>query len=981
MYLAVAALTACHDDDGIQPPSVYEPEAENDMFIGDSKIFELTGQADDFLSEEFTLKILAPDGSVITRSGRHQRHNGAARFMMQNGLKDGTYRLLHLEYDRSVNHDLDKLPERFTTAHYGLGTAVTVKGGSISVTDSYNPELGMYGSGTEADPYRIASYDQLERLMIYVNSASTNKKVTPQTYFEQLQPIDMDMASYDCDLRYGWYPIGSDTNLPFRGVYKGNTITNLWCDRGNAPGVGLFGFIHNAVITDLHMEDCIMRGNYATGTVAGAVITAGDDHGKSSIINCSTSGCDVKGSDQSFAIGGIVGAVDMQGSLLLSGCSTHEGKVSGSYNVGGILGGSAIRSVTVIADCENRTPVTGEYGGVGGIAGVCDTLNVTGCTNYAEICGATCYTSDSGQSGVAAGGIAGGTGMSMMASVTNHGKVSGHFGVGGIIGSTRIKGDDKSGYLFNSAVIKGAGNTGEVSGHDGVGGIMGEGQFGCYAVYNTGTVEGNDYVGGIAGNTSLSSPQNAINTGNVSGRNYVAGIIAKTTMGIVAAAQNSGLITATGHHAAGITGLSGNNTIIHYCANNGAVSGTSQVGGIIGEIGDPRHWSAANIADCVVGSLECVMAFLGPAMSVTSMAIHGTAHVAAIGIHITETLVDAALILTDAALVSYGVYEILEAEAEQIEAAIHAGAEGIRSEIDNEISDLRQKCFATQQNPLFNSGTLATYSDYVGKLTEYIGQEGNDEFFNENLNLMRELRAEEMEHQKHVSEIIHEVIGGICIAVSTVAAIGGIVASGGAAAPFIAAGMFGALVGGLNAITKGVGDFQANSAIVSQCINAGAVNASSSPSGGIAGELQDACLIEFCVNTSKVGKYSSPFAGKYHQKAETVHSINVGEIEGSATSAITCCTNGVIYHSGYFSEMERKLFYDQTHCYPMNAEMIGDPTQYHKEWLSNLYQPPVMTTFELPIGPDRIFNIPEGAEGAFPVPCNSRAASETLINW
>lgn len=65
----------------------------------------------------------------------------------------------------------------------------------------------------------------------------------------------------------------------------------------------------------------------------------------------------------------------------------------------------------------------------------------------------------------------------------------------------------------------------------------------------------------------------------------------------------------------------------------------------------------------------------------------------------------------------------------------------------------------------------------------------------------------------------------------------------------------------------------------------------------------------------------------------------------------------------------------------MNAEMIGDPTQYHKEWLSNLYQPPVMTTFELPIGPDRIFNIPEGAEGAFPVPCNSRAASETLINW
>ena len=147
--------------------------------------------------------------------------------------------------------------------------------------------------------------------MIYVNSASTNAKVTPSTYFEQLQPIDMDMASYDCDLRNGWYPIGSDTNLPFRGVYKGNTISNLWSDRGAAPAVGLFGYIHNATLTDLRMEDCLMTGNYAVGTVAGAVIAAGDDHGKSNIINCSAIRCEVKGSAQSFAIGGIVGAVEI----------------------------------------------------------------------------------------------------------------------------------------------------------------------------------------------------------------------------------------------------------------------------------------------------------------------------------------------------------------------------------------------------------------------------------------------------------------------------------------------------------------------------------------------------------------------------------------------------------------------------------------------------------------------------------------------
>lgn len=977
LSLLAVILGGCSDD---TPPANYDPDAENDRFIGDSRVFELGEQAEGFRYDEFVLKILAPDGSVITRSGRHDRHNGLSRFTMQNGLKDGVYRLLHLEYDRSLNPDLDRLPEKFTTAHYGLGAAVTVGNGAITVTDTYNSDLGMYGSGTADDPYKIASYDQLERLMIYVNSASTNAKVTPSTYFEQLQPIDMDMASYDCDLRNGWYPIGSDTNLPFRGVYKGNTISNLWSDRGAAPAVGLFGYIHNATLTDLRMEDCFMTGNYAVGTVAGAVIAAGDDHGKSNIINCSAIRCEVKGSAQSFAIGGIAGTVDMQGSLLLSGCSNEGGTVTGSYNVGGILGGSAVRSLTVITDCENRSPVTGEFSGVGGIAGVCDTLNVTGCSNHADIKGATLYSGQQGQSGIATGGIIGGSGMSALASVVNHGKVTGHDGVGGILGSTRVSGGD-SGFVFNTSVIRGGGNTAEISGHDGVGGIMGEGQFGCYATYNTGDVAGNDYVGGLAGNTSLSSPQNSVNTGTISGQNYVAGIIAKTSMGIVATVQNAGTVKASGHHAAGIAGLSGNNTIIHYCANTGEINGTSNTAGIIGEIGDPRKWSAANIADCVVGSLEVVMAFLGPAMSMTSMAIHGTAHVAAIGIHITETLVDAALILTDAALVSYGVYEILEAEAEEIEEAIHAGATAIRSDIDSEIRNIRKQIFSTHPGTLYSPSSLAEYADNVSQVVDYIETGDNDEFFNDNLNLMRENRAEEEEHHKHNAEIVHEVIGGICIAVSTVAAIGGIVASGGSAAPFIAAGMFAAVVGGVNAITKATGDFHANSAIVSQCLNTGKINSASSESGAIAGVLQDACLIEFCVNPSHITGRTDPFAGKYHRKAQTVHSISAGPVDSLVEPILPECFNTAVYFPLDLSDTMRQTYFAGYSCYPMSAAMISDRNQYYQHWVNDIYEPQIPYTFNIPIGPERFFEIPQGVDGAFPLPRRSRAARETLADW
>ena len=102
---------------------------------------------------------------------------------------------------------------------------------------------------------------------------------------------------------------------------------------------------------------------------------------------------------------------------------------------------------------------------------------------------------------------------------------------------------------------------------------------------------------------------NAINTGAVEGTDYVSGIIGKTGFGSVALNHNYGNISASGSHTAGILGLGGNNTIIHYCGNFGDISNPSgkYIGGIVGEIGDPRKWTAMNIAECVVGSIEIIM--------------------------------------------------------------------------------------------------------------------------------------------------------------------------------------------------------------------------------------------------------------------------------------------------------------------------------------------------------------------------------------
>ena len=973
-FLVIAA--ACSDDMP-DAPSLYDPSAEADGFIGSTRYFEIREQTSDFPYEEFSLKIEAPDGSVITRCGSQKRVGGVSQFSLYNGLKDGTYRLLYLEYDRKLNHKLDALPERFKKAHYGLGGKVEVKDGKIVSIGHYDSAIGLCGTGTSDDPYVIASYDQMERLMLYVNSAETNHLVTSETYFRQVQPIDMDMASYDCDLRNGWYPIGNDTNLPFRGVFQGNTISNLWCDRGNSPGIGLFGYIYNATISGLNMEDCYMTGNYAVGNVAGAVIAGGDDHGKSTIANCSLIRCEVEGTAQSFAIGGVVGAVDVQGNVLIAGCSSEDGKVTGSYNVGGMLGGAAIRSTTVAADCVNSTPVTAEYSGAGGIVGACDTINVTACTNHAEIRGATKYSGADGTAGIGAGGIVGGTGMSALSSVINNGKVSGYDGVGGLLGSTRIRGDESSGYVYNTTIIRGGGNTGAISGHNSVGGAAGEGQFGCYGVYNAADISGNDYVGGIVGNTAISSPQNAINAGKVSGRNYVAGIVAKTSMGVVASSQNSGEVSASGHHSAGIVGLSGNNTIVHFCANSGKISGNGKVAGIIGEIGDPRQWSAANIADCVVGSLECVMAFLGPTMAVSGIALHGTSKVAAIGIHITEFLTEAVLTVADTALVSYGVYEILEAEAPEIEESIHTETESIRADIESRMREMRTKLSSGFKHDLYPSNSLQNYPGAIEAVKNYVEQKGNDEIFNDNLNLIRENRAEEEEHQKHSSEVVHEVIGGICIAVSVVAAVGGIVASGGTAAPFIVAGALSAAVGGVNAITKATGDFKVNSAVVSQCMNTGGISSLSAPVGGIAGEMQDGCLLEYCINAGDLPYNTDAFCGKYHSHAETRYSISAADPAGVDSPQMSHCNNVAMYWPFEMTDHLKTNNYELCGCYPFTKEMIGREASYHLGWADE--NTGVIYTLEIPVGSGKFFDIPDGMTDSFPVPNKSRAASDRLL--
>ena len=114
-------------------------------------------------------------------------------------------------------------------------------------------------------------------------------------------------------------------------------------------------------------------------------------------------------------------------------------------------------------------------------------------------------------------------------------------------------------------------------------------------------------------------------------------------------------------------GLGGNNTIVHYCGNYARIanSGNGPTAGIIAEIGDPREWTALNIAECVVASLEMVMSVAGPLMAIVEEAVEASSEVAAAIIKVSEVLIDSVLNKADRILWGFGLHEILNPEVEE----------------------------------------------------------------------------------------------------------------------------------------------------------------------------------------------------------------------------------------------------------------------------------------------------------------------------
>ncbi|MEL5893306.1 GLUG motif-containing protein [Bacteroides sp. GD17] len=363
------------------------------------------------------------------------------------------------------------------------------------------------GDGGQTSPYIISTAAQLKYLQTQVNGGNNYNN----SYFRLT--TDINIATTE------WTPIGTDYSHTFSGNFDGNGHTISGTLKGSSANFGLFGYISNASIRNLHVAATV------TNSYNGSA-------------ECST--------------GGLVGYAR---NTPISGCS-YKGTVSGgkttgnTSNTGGLIGQSqdiTLSGCTVEAGSKVQGGSAGtsssKAGGLVGYAGISSRLE--SCTNHAEIAGATDSKSYvGGVAGYAVGNI---DSPVSIHNCRNHGKV----GIGDNASKDCYAGG-LIGYVRGYTTLSNSRNTGDVTGgktsgySSYTGGLVAALStnneiIGCT---NEGTVTGGTaatkcYTGGLAGSssgtlhTSRNTSTAAVAAGSVTGasgtENYTGGLVGSNT--------------------------------------------------------------------------------------------------------------------------------------------------------------------------------------------------------------------------------------------------------------------------------------------------------------------------------------------------------------------------------------------------------------------------------------------------------------------
>ena len=204
----------------------------------------------------------------------------------------------------------------------------------------------LSGSGTEDDPYLLATAADLKAFRDMANAEASSKLCATLT-------ADIDLGGE------AWTPFeGPTLGGAYAGTFDGanHTIKGLSVNSTSSKGVGLFGTVCGATIKNLKVEGNVSASNsFFVGGIVGRTQTS------ATIDSCSFAGTvtSTKKSGASNATAGIVGKVN-KGPVTITNCA-NTATVNGNGNIAaGILGYGGSNKVT-IENCYNTGAISGQW--------------------------------------------------------------------------------------------------------------------------------------------------------------------------------------------------------------------------------------------------------------------------------------------------------------------------------------------------------------------------------------------------------------------------------------------------------------------------------------------------------------------------------------------------------------------------------------------------------------------------------------------
>lgn len=292
--------------------------------------------------------------SCVVGKNAEQFKSGEVTYLLNQSTSSG-----NLAWYQNIEGDAkDDFP--VLDSNHGTVYQVTGKDNQITYSnqapcqhEEYNNGIctscGTFEEPAKSDEiYKIANYGNLLWFANEVNRGSTAinaELICDITANDNLIAANGSVTEAP---EYIWTPIGNATNN-YTGKFdgKGHTISGLYVKSTTDAYVGLFGYVRNAEISNVGVEDSYFDSYFDGAVYAGGIC----GHGLSiTITNCYSTG-EVRSSGSNSYVGGICGyCISIPDSPVTITNCYNIGEVSGSGDyVGGVCGSSS--SYCVISNC------------------------------------------------------------------------------------------------------------------------------------------------------------------------------------------------------------------------------------------------------------------------------------------------------------------------------------------------------------------------------------------------------------------------------------------------------------------------------------------------------------------------------------------------------------------------------------------------------------------------------------------------------